>query len=327
MQRASVTLERLAGSDQPDVGERVTSVSAQPNGSALSFEALIEGWAQEKRPAAKTKYEWSRVAKQFASFLGHDDAAAVTAEGVFRWKAALIKVDLQPKTICDAKLAPVRAMFQWAVDNRRLKNNPAERITLDATKAGQSKRGFTDDEATLILTAAAKERDPVRRWVPILCAYSGARVAEICQLRKEDIIQIDGLWAMKFDPDAGPLKTRGSERAVPLHRAVIEAGFLDFVQTVAAGPLFVDLSPDMFGSRGGNGTKVIGRWVRSIGLRDQRLSPNHSWRHRFKTLGRRHGLELDIVNAITGHGRRTVADSYGEFPMSALHRELRRFLH
>jgi integrase len=147
-------------------------------------------------------------------------------------------------------------------------------------------------------------------------------VAEICQLRRQDIIKVDGNWAMKFDPDAGSLKTRSSERAVPLHTAVITAGFIDFVQTIASGPLFADLSPDMFGKRGGNGTKVIGRWVRSLGLRDQRLSPNHSWRHRFKTLGRRYGLQLDIVNAITGHGRRTVADSYGEFEMAALYREL-----
>jgi hypothetical protein len=30
----------------------------------------------------------------------------------------------------------------------------------------------------------------------------------------------------------------------------------------------------------------------------------------------------DIVNAITGHHRKTVADSYGEFPIEALYREM-----
>jgi hypothetical protein len=30
----------------------------------------------------------------------------------------------------------------------------------------------------------------------------------------------------------------------------------------------------------------------------------------------------DIVNAITGHYRNTVADSYGEFPIEALYREV-----
>jgi integrase len=123
-----------------------------------------------------------------------------------------------------------------------------------------------------------------------LCAYSGARLAEVCQLRVEDIVEIEGIWCMRFDPEAGSLKTRGSERAIPLHPAVVEQGFLKFVEGIGSGPLFPELPPDKFGSRGGNGTKVLGPWVRSLGLTDNRISPSHSWRHRFKTLGRRHGL-------------------------------------
>jgi hypothetical protein len=30
----------------------------------------------------------------------------------------------------------------------------------------------------------------------------------------------------------------------------------------------------------------------------------------------------DVANALTGHHRKTVADSYGEFPIEALYREL-----
>ena len=96
------------------------------------------------------------------------------------------------------------------------------------------------------------------------------------------------------------------------------------LEKVKSGPLFAALSPDKFGKRGGNGTKVIGRFVRQLGLKDSRLSPSHSWRHRIKTLGRKHGLAPDILNAITGHGTKSVADSYGEFPVDALFRELRK---
>jgi integrase len=127
---------------------------------------------------------------------------------------------------------------------------------------------------------------------------------------------------MKIVPEAGSLKTAGSERVVPLHPAVIEAGFLQFVSKLPVGPFFPGLPPDVFGKRGGNGTKVIGRWVRSLGLTDRRISPSHSWRHRFKTLSRRYELMSDIANAITGHHRKTVADTYGEFPIEALYREL-----
>jgi hypothetical protein len=33
-------------------------------------------------------------------------------------------------------------------------------------------------------------------------------------------------------------------------------------------------------------------------------------------------MMTDIVNTMTGHHRKTVADAYGEFPMAALYREL-----
>ena len=94
------------------------------------------------------------------------------------------------------------------------------------------------------------------------------------------------------------------------------------MKKVGSGPLFAEIKLDRFGSRGGNGTKVLSRWVRSLGLTDPRLSPSHSWRHRLRTLGRRYGLAPDILDAITGHQRKTVADTYGEFPVEALQREI-----
>jgi hypothetical protein len=50
--------------------------------------------------------------------------------------------------------------------------------------------------------------------------------------------------------------------------------------------------------------EVEERWanlrVRSLGVVDKRISPNHSWRHRIKTLGRRNALAVDILDAMTG---------------------------
>lgn len=184
------------------------------------------------------------------------------------------------------------------------------------------KRGFKDAEAAQTLQAAATESDPVKRWVPLVCAYSGARLSEVCQLRVQDISEVDGIPVMHFDAEAGSLKNIGSERTVPLHTALITAGFLDFVRRQKAGPLFPDLPPDKFGKRGGNGTKILGRWVRGLGLTDPRLAPNHSWRHRFKTLARNHGLASDVTDAITGNAHRSVGDGYGEYDVRAMKREI-----
>jgi integrase len=332
IQRASVTLDRYARGEDKSETIRITAGPDRANrthlpisgsGKSLKFDELVAGWALEKRPAEKTVYEWKRVLRQLATFLGHDDAGRLGVEDLIGWKEKLIEAGLRPKTIRDAKLAPVRAILQWAVDNRRLSANPAERLMINVkVKSGESRRSFTEAEATIVLRAALKEVDPVRRWVPWLCAFSGARVSEVCQVRAQDIVELEGIWCVRFAPEAGSLKNVGSERAVPLHPVLIEQGFLEFVRKIGSGPLFAELAPDRFGSRGGNGTKVLGRWVRAMGLVDPRISPNHSWRHRLRTLGRRYGLATDILDAITGHRRKTVADAYGEFPMAALHREI-----
>lgn len=93
----------------------------------------------------------------------------------------------------------------------------------------------------------------------------------------------------------------------PLHPAIIEGSFPGYVCTIKFGPLFPKLIPGKFGKRGGNGTKVVGRWVRLLDLKDIWISPNHFWRHRFNTLGRRHGLATDIVGALVegAHARRS----------------------
>jgi|GEM_PF-2501525 hypothetical protein len=60
------------------------------------------------------------------------------------------------------------------------------------------------------------------RWVPWLCAYTGARSGEMTQLRKQDIERHkDGFWLVHITPDAGTVK--GSmPRTVVLHERCLD---------------------------------------------------------------------------------------------------------
>jgi hypothetical protein len=57
-----------------------------------------------------------------------------------------------------------------------------------------------------------------RRWVPWLCAYTGARVGELTQLRAGDVQARQGpagsIWVLRLTPDAGQDK-ESSRRARP----------------------------------------------------------------------------------------------------------------
>ena len=142
--------------------------------------------------------------------------------------------------------------------------------------------------------------------MPWLLAFTGARLEEVCQSLVRDIRESKGVWYLDINSDheTKSLKNAGSARKVPLHPALIEEGFLDYLGTLPAdGPLFPDLSPDRFGRRGGNGTKIIGRWVRASGITNPRKAPNHAWRHRFKDVCRGAGIEKRSMTHLRGTHR------------------------
>ena len=183
----------------------------------------------------------------------------------------------------------------------------------DAARASQSDEklrvlrivpvGVTDDEIKTILGAALaikvrSESDAARRWCPWLAAYSGARMGELTQLRGADIIQQDGVHAMKILPEAGTTKT-GRARNVPLHEHLIGQGFFAFVEINGKGPLFYNepeqttTANDPTNPRKPRFVKArerVAGWVRGLGVSDPELSPNHAWRHTFKATGFRSGI-------------------------------------
>jgi len=87
-------------------------------------------------------------------------------------------------------------------------------------------------------------------WVPLIGLYTGARLNEICQLEIKDIYQYKdtGIWVFDInknkesDPNKS-LKNDGSIRVIPVHKKLIELGFIDFFNTQKNNKrLFSDLS-------------------------------------------------------------------------------------
>ena len=131
IQRASLTLARYAkgefgiGPRAGGVWQGNSSVMPEP-GLPVPLAELTKGWSAERKPAQKTLYEWTRVLRQLEAFLGHDYAGRISNEDLIAWKSSMVRAGLWPKTIQNAKLAPVRTILQWGVDNRRLGKNPAD---------------------------------------------------------------------------------------------------------------------------------------------------------------------------------------------------------
>jgi len=289
---------------------------------SLSFQSLLDAWAAERKPVQRTFYEWERALNRLRDHTGFSNPTRVTPEHIVSWKNALLASGKSPKTVKN-HLFVAHALFAWAMKNRLMTSNPAAGIEI-AAKAKAGERGrlpYSDEDAAQLLAAARQEKG-AKRWVPWLLAYTGARLEEVCQSFVKDIRQNGGIWYLDINADneGKALKNDGSVRKVPLHSTLIDEGFLDYVRSLPAnGPLLPDLTPDRFERRGGNGTKIIGRWVRAQGIVDSRKAPNHAWRHRFKDLCRGAGIEKAVHDALTGHASRDVGDGYGlGYPLNVL---------
>ncbi|EJW11447.1 site-specific recombinase, phage integrase family [Rhodovulum sp. PH10] len=187
---------------------------------------------------------------------------------------------------------------------------------------------YDDAEVGRILALADKETNPAKRWLPWLLALSGARVGEVAQLWGLRITEVDGVPVMKIAPaeDGGSLKNEGSERTVPIHPALIERGFLDFVQKRGDGPLFycdrrmrTDAKPGDARRHASKGVaNHLAAWVRENGFTNPRKAPSHAFRHWLETRCQRLGILDSVADAIQGHASGQEADGYRHGPIATL---------
>ncbi|HWL55470.1 MAG TPA: DUF6538 domain-containing protein [Paracoccus sp. (in: a-proteobacteria)] len=272
------------------------------------------------------------VIESLRKFLGHSDARKVTKKNLLDWRDELL-TSLSAKTVSDMYLSAVRSLFKWAHDNERLPDNPAAAVKQPKPRKQRGREaGYTDAEAVKVLKASRSyqpkadqfgriretpESVNAKRWVPILCAFSGARVSEITQLRKEYVRKEGERWVMRITPDAGTMKV-GHYRDVPLHSQVVAEGFIQFVEEAAAGPIFHNgKEPEKFAAKAVRMTNQVGTWLQDSNLVPDGVWPNYAWRHRFKTQARDIGADIRVVDGIQGHAGRTASDDYGDVSLIA----------
>lgn len=265
----------------------------------------------------RTAIRWRPKIKEFCEFVSHTDLARMTTDDGYRWIDHLIdERHIARKSVRDVWLASLKAVASFMVERRKLASNPflgirvrrAEKQTKESNR-----KGFTDTQATAILAATlatpshltTPETRAARRWVPWICAYTGARVNEITSLLPSDV---------RKDPETGveciylrPEMTKGDYmRIVPVHSHLIEQGLLQYVgeRERLSLPLFYDPRRAQGDTeRHPQWEKIAQRlaeWVnQNIGLTG--VKPNHGWRHRFKSVARHVGMHSEVERFITGH--------------------------
>ena len=285
---------------------------------------LFERWQAEVRPSRSTVARWGAVFK--AADARFPDTSVITTKLAKEWMVGLIDENRTAQTVATVWKTALKTVFTWAVGEKLVESNPFKELKISVPRktVERETKAFTSEEAGIILAAALNYTTPTtvderaRRWVPWLCAYTGARAGEITQLRGSDILGRGADYFAKLSPSAGKMKTR-TARTVPLHEHLVEQGFVSFVEEMGNGPLFyVPVPPRPAGepepvqSPAERTRARLGDWVRSLGITDAELSPNHAWRHTFKARAERYGMSERYSDAITGHAPPTAGRAYGK---------------
>jgi integrase len=162
---------------------------------------------------------------------------------------------------------------------------------------------FNDKELVALLNSAKQERIKWKKWVIYLGIYTGARRGELVQLRKSDV---------KFDKGSGryyliitdehetqKLKTVHSKRLIPLHKELIEAGFIEYVKS-CKDRVFYELS----------NVEVVTGWIPRH-MASLNIAPTnefdhirsfHSLRHTFITKCMSEpNININLLQQIVGH--------------------------
>lgn len=292
--------------------------------------------------AERTIDEHKRVVDYFQQVAGELPARSIQKRHVLDFKQALLetpaafdsKPDLRGLTLPQAikvnrkretpyptvsattlnkkYLAHLKTIMQWATGNGYMETNPATGVRVDDGKKAHrepTRVPFHHDDLKAIF-GHAMFADPskyeTRQWALLLALHTGARSSsELARLNVGNVYKEQGVNVLNL---SGATKNVRSKRLVPIHRNLLQLGFLEYVTALRERN-----ETYVFPEWAAN-TKTINDWfgrtfLPGVGITDRR-KVFHSFRHTFKTALARHGVPRDVQDAMTGHADHTAAAGY-----------------
>jgi integrase len=280
--------------------------------------SLYEAWAKGQ-DQVRTRDAYFRFVEEFESLFRALPVIAIDhKKHGLGYRDYLAGCELYRRTVGN-RIGGLATLVRFGMSDGLIDKgpNPFELISLKGIPdkpAYLQRRSYDSAELSRIfhssLYAGAEQADgqcaEVAFWGPLMGAFAGPRIEELCQLRIDDIRRINGEWALRIanlDPQQH-LKTRGSYRFVPMHKELIACGLLSFAaQQKRAGHqrLFPSLTNDNKYRRYSNAYgKWHSRFLDRIGVDDGRVC-FHSYRYSFKQQLGICKVGHEASDALTGH--------------------------
>jgi integrase len=264
------------------------------------------GLGRVKSEATIEKY---RVAQHdFEHFRKDKKVSTITLADGKAWRDHMLTAGkLSRKSIKD-KITIIRTLIGWAnaqAEKQMFPNgDPWAALELPNVDKGDSgERTYSLKDAKHFLEFARTASRASFRWIPWIIAHTGARVNEITPLEKRDVSEVEGHWFIHIRVGDGRTTKTGKARKVPVHRALINEGFIEWVKAQPAGKLFPG---------GKNEDQRLREWIHEkvFPNREDLPPPNHGFRHLFED-ALFAGVSQKAALYITGRSSGSSADDYG----------------
>lgn len=324
------------------------SPSPEPS---MPLSQLIKLYVEEKT----SKNEWSArgipenqsLLNMFHEFLGDPEVRTITRQAMSECLATmkrlparrhqlpeyrdktlqeLLELDPVPNPLgvltIKKRMVIISSLFRWATQHGYMDRNPAEDLApQDRRPADQLRKIYPKDVLQKMVNVLAKKYRhkadrPDRWWIPIIGLYTGLRLNEICQLYKDDVKEIDGVWCLDINNHKDKqLKNQKSIRIVPIHPQLIALGFLEYCEGVDHDRLWPALE------KGDKGySHDYGKWFQRINrnhiTKDEGMV-FHSLRHTFIDTLTQAGAREQAVIELAGHSSYGVTKTVYAKPLAA----------
>lgn len=262
-------LNGVATPDTPDL-EATTTAPSQCSGPSINdeLEAFLSDRVQSREIRQHAVDEYRNAMGDLVYVLGDVAVNSITYEAAVRFRETMRKLparrntrpqykgrtldellgmevpraDLVSASSISQKLGQIKTFFEWLTARRVVERNPFTGVTVKSEK--QSYQAYTADNLQVIFSsdlyidsayARLKTTTASHWWLPLLALHTGARPSELLQMRVGDIKEIDGVLSASItdDPEEGlSVKTKAGRRIFPIHPALLQLGFSDYVQQV-----------------------------------------------------------------------------------------------
>ena len=259
--------------------------------------------SDDKRFQKAQKIHWDKL----VNFTGDIALEAFARDQAKSFRDHRLQVGIKPVSV-KREIATIKAIFEKTIVELSLTmKNPFENLTIRGAEVEGRRPSFTKEELSkLIETAIIK--DDERRRLFLCLALTGARLAEIVGLRKQDV-EFDKEAIFIVPHASRSLKTANSKRLVPMHPLARQA-LLKQIETSNSQYVFSSYASDV-SVNADSVSAMLKKWIASVLPGTTKTS--HSMRHTMADLLREANAPDAIKNAIGGWSNtQSVAEHYGE---------------